>query len=306
MKNYYKLLVLFTIVLFFSCEKGEIFTGSPLDNGVSIETIVGIVTINESLIVDTQKVPITVTLPRTFDENVNIQATIFIPSTNKRVNTSFILPAGQSSITTEISSPPIDNVVLSYVIEAQVFLTALGTDPLKPSVGFDGKQYILTSNIAKFDFGPDTVAPNISSSRLSVRLDCESPKYSGATIYNELNLVLKKNNGSIVQPINNTPASFGFSGTNSTSLSETRYDDINISNIDAPADTYTISIHARKLILTPSNLKYRFVVRFPNKTIKTYTGVLNDLVVTNASQAIVKLQIVKSTNSTDMYSVTQI
>ncbi len=305
MKNFYRLLILFTIVLFFSCEKGEIFTGSPLDNGVSIESLVGTVTINESLIVSTQKVPITVTLPRTFDENVNIQATTFVPSTNKRIITSFILPAGQSSITTEIASPPTDNAVLSYVLEAQVFLTALGTDPLKPTVGFVGKQYILTSNIAKVDFGPDTVAPSTSSSRLSVRLDCESPKYSGATTYNELNLVLKKNMGTVVQPINNTTISLGFSGTNSTSLSETRYDDINISN-SAPEDTYTISIYARKLILTPSNLKYRFVVRFPNKKIKTYTGVLNDVVVTNASQAIVKLQIVKSPNSTDPFTVTQI
>ncbi len=303
MKNIFKILVCSIFAIFISCEKGEIFTGTPVGTNVVFESIVGTIVTNETTVVDGQKIPITVTLPKSFDEDVNIQATTFIPSTNKRSITSFILPAGQTTVITEVASPPNDNSTLSYTVEAQVFLTALGTSPLKPTVGFDGTQYELSSNVLKLDFGADTVLPGIASSRLSIRLDYESPKIDGATLYNDLNLVLKKTDGTIVQPISNATLALGFSGTNSTALAETRYDDVNISSV-APIDTYTISIFARKLTNTPTNLKYRFVVRFPDKSAKTYTGLLNDLVVTNSSLAVAKLKIVKT--STNEYLVTQI
>jgi hypothetical protein len=302
MKKYLILLNVSILTFLSSCDKGEVFTGSPKDNGVVFETIVGTVVLKQQTIVRGQKIPITVTLPKSFEENVNIQATTFVPSINKRVVTSFILPAGQTMIETEVASPPGDTSILQYVMEAQVFLSAIGTDPQKPSVGFLGKQYLLTSNVAKFDFGSSTEVPDIASSRISIRLDYEFPNYNAVVPSNDLNLVLKKTNGTVTQLV---AVSGLFSGTPS-STNDTRYDNVNISKL-APEDTYTLSIFARRLISTPTNLKYRFVIRRPNKSVETFTGTLNDLVVTNASQAIAKLKIVKTgTGDASNYEVTQI
>jgi hypothetical protein len=304
LKIVYSIVVIFSIL---SCEKGEIFTGSPVNTSVQFESIVGTVTVNESTVVSGQRIPVTVTLPKAFDIDVNIQASTFVPSTNKRVATSFIMPAGQTTLDTFVSSPLADNSTLNYIVEAQVFLTALGTSPINPKVGFVGKQYTLTSNIAKVDFG-DTALPGTNSNKCSIRFDYELPRYNvGLSIYNDLNLVLKKTNGTVIQTISALPTA-PINGT-VASAQPSRYENI-IFLSTAPDDTYTISIYANQLISSPTNLKYRFAVRFPDESAKTYTGVLNNLTVTPSSNAVAKLKVVKSpptvAGGLPNYEITQI
>ncbi len=60
-------------------------------------------------------------------------------------------------------------------------------------------------------------------------------------------------------------------------------------------DTYTIETFAKVLKSSPSDIRYRFSVRFPNGTSKVYSGLFSNLTVQPSTNAVPKLTIVKTT-----------
>lgn len=304
MKYSKKLLILIVpVILLFSCEKeDDVFTGSPVDSNVSFETLTGTISTNETITVAGQKIPVTITLPQAFEDSVSVQVTSFLPSTNKRITTSVIIPEGETSITEEISAPPVDNSDLPYVVEAQYFLSGISTAPNVKPVGFAGKQYSLVSNLLKVDFG-DTTMPGPNANKLSIRFDYELPKYrSSVSSFNSIKVVLKRLDGTTVTTNANpsTPINLTSQGP------DQRYATL-VFLSSAPDNTYILNVYAKTLIDSPSNIGYRFAVRYPDEIGKVLFGNFSNLTVGTAATAFPKLQIVKTTvNGNANYVVTQL
>ena len=176
---------------------------------------------------------------------------------------------------------------------AQVFLTAINTAPNVVPAGFVGKLYTMTSNKLVLDYGDSLNGiPAANAGRLGIRFDSEGPYGANA---NNLDLVFLKNGLAI------TPASdFGAASQTTrpyfgTRTNTGREENININSTVADNATYTINIFAKNLILSPVNMPYRFMVRFPDEKVRVYAGVLNGLTVGTPATAIPVLQIIKTT-----------
>ncbi|WP_298221082.1 hypothetical protein [Flavobacterium sp.] len=291
MKYSKKLLILFVPVIFLlSCEKDDVFTGSPVDSDVSFETLTGTISTNETISVAGQKLPVTITIPQAFEDSIRVQVTSFLPSTNKRTTTSVIIPKGQTSVDAEVSAPPTDDSDLPYVVEAQYFLSGINTAQNVTPVGFAGKQYSLTSNVLKVDFG-DTPMPNPNANKLSVRLDYEFPKFlTSVTSFNSIKVVLKRLDGTTVATSTALTAPINME----SQVPNKRFATL-VFLSTAPDNTYIVNLYAGTLINSPSNIGYRFAVRFPDGKGKTFANNFSNLTVGPVSSAIAKLQIVKTT-----------
>lgn len=181
-----------------SCSKGEVFTGSPVDSNVEFTTLVGTITTTETDVVANQAFPVTISIgAMTFPMDVSVEAIAFLPNSNKRARKAFIIPAGESSVTSTMIAPSGDAVcTLPFNLDMKLYLSAITTAPDVTPKGFVGKQYSIVSDTLYLGYG-DTSIPGVNSKRLGVRFDFEGP-YSGAgTNFNNLNIVLKKN-GSLI------------------------------------------------------------------------------------------------------------
>ncbi|MEY2692427.1 MAG: hypothetical protein RIT03_817 [Bacteroidota bacterium] len=186
--------VIFTTITIFSCSKGELVTGSPVDSNVEFATLVGSITTPDSDVVANQSFPVTVSIgAMTFPMDVSVEAIAFLPNSNKRSRKAFIIPAGESSITSTMVAPSGDaTCILPFNLDLKLYLSAITTAPEVTPKGFVGKQYSIVSDTIYLGYG-DTSIPGVNSKRLGVRFDFEGP-YSGAgTNFNNLNIVLKKN-----------------------------------------------------------------------------------------------------------------
>lgn len=186
--------VIFTMITISSCSKGDLVTGSPVDSNVEFVTLQGTITTPDSDVVANQSFPVTVSLGAiTFPMDVSVEAIAFLPNSNKRSRKAFIIPAGESSITSTMVAPSGDaTCVLPFNLDLKLYLSAITTAPEVTPKGFVGKQYSIVSDTIYLGYG-DTSIPGVNSKRLGVRFDFEGP-YSGAgTNFNNLNIVLKKN-----------------------------------------------------------------------------------------------------------------
>jgi hypothetical protein len=303
MKRIYKILFLLVTACFVSsCEEGDVFTGTPVGTNLQFETLQGTITTSETHVVSAQTIPITVTIPKSFPVDTKVQATAFLPNNGKRSTKSIDIPAGQTTVESTMQVPGADQSDLTFNSVLEIYLTGFTTGDEVDTHGFPGKQYSMTSDKITLDYG-DAALPALNPNRLIVRLDWEFPN-NGNPSNNNLNLSFRKNNNiTTVAPNSNTSAAvFG------TQTGTGRYETININNAVAEDATYTINVFAAKLKTTPSDIKYRFIVRFPNDTTKVFYGVLSGITVGNAASSIPKLQIVKVTdgNGAVEYTVTQL
>jgi hypothetical protein len=76
-----------------------------------------------------------------------------------------------------------------------------------------------------------------------------------------------------------------------TSIAEYKTDVLNYRS----TDTYTIDTFAKTLKTSPSDLRYKIAIRFPNGDSKVYTGLFTNLTVQPSTNAVPKLTIVKTT-----------
>jgi hypothetical protein len=302
MKTSYKFLVLLGTALFFSsCDEGDVFTGSPVGTNVQFETIQGTITTTETHAVSGEIIPITVSIPNAFPFEVKVQAMAFLPNTNKRTTKTVLIPAGATSADSTMQVPGAEQSDLPFHMNLELSLVAITTGDEVLPTGFAGKQYKLTSDKVVLDFG-DSSLPALNANRLIVKFDFEFPN-NGNPSSNNLNLSFKKN-GVITAIGNSSATSAPVFGTLTASA---RYETVNFNNAVAEDGTYTLSAFAQKLKSTPSDVDYRFVVRFPNDVSKVYSGTLTGLTVGNAASAIPVLQIVKSTiDGVAHYDVTQL
>jgi hypothetical protein len=190
--------VVLSIFLLVSCSKGEVFTGSPADSNVEFVTLQGSITTTETDVVASQSFPVTISLgSATFSKDVSVEAIAFLPNSNKRSRKAFIIPAGQSSITSTMVAPSADALcTLPFNLDMKLYLTAITTAPNVIPKGFEGKQYSIVSDTLFLGFG-DTSIPGTNSKRCGIRFDFQGP-YSGAgSNFNNLNINLKKN-GSVI------------------------------------------------------------------------------------------------------------
>ena len=186
--------VIFTMITIFSCSKGELVTGSPVDSNVEFVTLQGSITTPDSDVVSNQSFPVTISLGTvTFPMDVSVEAIAFLPNLNKRSRKAFIIPAGESSITSTMVAPSGDATSsLPFNLDLKLYLSAITTAPDVTPKGFVGKQYSIVSDTIFLGYG-DTSVPGVNSKRCGIRFDFQGP-YSGAgTNFNNLNMVLKKN-----------------------------------------------------------------------------------------------------------------
>jgi hypothetical protein len=320
MKNYIKysffILLLLSIA---SCTKGEVFTGSPVGTNVEFVALTGSISSTDNAVVAGQKFPITITLPQSFDVDVNVEVTSFLVNSNKKLRRVFKIPANTTTKTefmTAVGGEEGGNR-LPFNLNLEVYLSGISkfiVDEFTVA-GFEGKQYSLTSNKLNFDYG-DTTIPTHNPSRFSVRLDWQGP-WSAAE--NDLDIVFKRNG--VVIP----NSSFG--GTNATTyplygllIGSGRTQTVNFNStatasgqLPAPADgTYTLEIYAKKLVsgTAPMNLPYRYTIRYSDETVQTISGVFNNMVASTLANLVFaskKLQIVRTGGTTaPNYVVTEI
>jgi hypothetical protein len=198
--NIYKsikyLVVIFTMISFYSCSKGELFTGSPVDTNLDFVTLQGSITTPDENVVANQSFPVTISLGTvTFPMDVSVEAIAFLPNLNKRSRKAFIIPAGQTSITSTMVAPSGDATsTLPFNLDLKLYLSAITTAPEVTPKGFVGKQYSIVSDTIYLGYG-DTSIPGTNSKRLAIRFDFEGPFSGppGLNNFNNLNIVLKKN-----------------------------------------------------------------------------------------------------------------
>lgn len=297
MKIINKILIVMTIAFMqFSCDEGEVFTGAPDSSKLQFETLQGTIATSENSVVSGQQFPITVSIPQSFDVDVNIEVIAFLSNINKRTRRTFTILAGETSVDGIMTAPSGDqgSVILPFSQELTVYMSAINSKPAITSdgvapLGFAGKQYTITSNTLTLDYG-DSVFGGVNSNRLAIRLDWANPPANSNPVFNNLNLRLKLD-GNVITVFPNAQTTMPIHGTTTSSA---RYESLNFLST-AIDGTYTVEIFAAKLTssTSPVDVPYRFTVRFPDESVRTFSGTLLGMTVGTAATAIPKLQIVK-------------
>lgn len=264
MKNLKNLLLFIPLLaLFASCEKGSIYTGSPVDNtNLQIVTLVGDISTPVASALTDQKIPFSFDLKRTFADTVRVEATTLSNGGRRRKAFVEVLP-GQQVGTGEILAAGGDIFNSTFSLA----LTAIELYTVEP-----GKHYLMASNVVNINTG-NTSIPTDDSSRMQIKLAW--PNASSTT--NRLKLIIDRP-GAVADAV---------PGLTSTVIYH------NITNVDAAtpntpgtsniAGEYILQISAIKLLSTPNstNMPYRIVVNYPNGKVEVFEGVYNNLFADN-------------------------
>ncbi len=297
MKKLNILLIFAFSLLQISCEEDDVFTGQPDPAVLEFITLTGSVASTDDAVVSAQPFSVTVTIPQTFDVDVNVEVTAFLPNINKRSRKVFTIEAGETSIEGKMNAPGADQgqTTLPFNQNMEVYLSAITTTPvitadgLVPS-GFAGKQYRITSNKLNLDYG-DSAFGGVNANRLSVRLDWKNPAGGGIPNNNNLNIVLKRDG--VVTAV--SPSSQTTLPIHGTTVSTGRYEFVNFLST-AIDGTYVFEVFAQKLVSPgPIDIPFRFTVRFPDETVKTFSRIWTGVNVGTAATAVPKFQVIKST-----------
>jgi hypothetical protein len=299
MKVFFNLLAALSFSLFlFSCEQDDRFTGAPDPSKVNFVELPATISTTEANVVSGQQFPVTLDIaPQSFDVDVNIEVTSFLPNINKRTRKTFTIKAGETTVSGKMNAPSGDQgATLPFSQNMNLYMSAITTAPkitndgVEP-VGFAGKQYTITSNNVVLDYG-DTSFGGVNSNRCVVRLDWKNPPGGGNPFNNNLNIRLKRD-GNVVTVANANQTTQPIHGS---TTSTSRYENLNFLS-SAPDGTYVIEVFAAKLTSStdPVDVPFRFTVRFPNEDVRAYRGVLPSMTVGAATNAVPVFQIIKST-----------
>lgn len=292
MKNLNFIIIVATIILLTSCEKGDVITGSPIDTNLPVENMVGTISTDATEVVDGQEFLVNVILPNAFGVDTTVEAEVLVPELNSRIRRSVVILAGQTTNELKVSAPSSGAYNLPFnIYTVKVFLTAFNTASNVVPSGFSGKRYSISSNVLNLIYG-DSEIPTANPNRLGLVLDFEGV-YTGSSIVNDLDVVILKNGAPTVA------SDFGNTNTvtkpyNGTRIFSGRYEKFNINSLYADDTTYQIALFAKKVITSGSNIDYRFAVRFPDDKVKIYSGTLTNVVVGSALNATQVLKIIKT------------
>ena len=189
--------VFFLAILVYSCSKEDPFTGSPLDSNVEFVNLQATISAPETEeVMANQVFPVTISLGSvTFPMDVSVEAIAYLPNLNKRARKFFIIPAGTSTLTSEMTAPSGDalGTDLPFDFELKLYITSITTAPEVTPKGFSGKQYKIVSDTVFLPYG-DTPIPGLNTKRLAIRFDFEGPYNGTSGGFNNLDIVFKKNN----------------------------------------------------------------------------------------------------------------
>lgn len=257
MKNFKIFILLISfITLFSNCDKGEIFTGSPVGNQ-DIITLKGEVSTTESVALKDQIIPVYIKLPKTFASEATVEVSTF----NKRggrTRAYIKIPAGTDSANGKVAAVGGDIFDTTFDIQ----LTAISLETVEI-----GKQYLLTSDIIPIATGSSSV-PDDDSSKLQIKLVWE-------------NAALDKNNIKLTvdRPSPISDAFPGITGSiyrlhNIGATTSTTPNGTGSSNV---AGEYFLKISATNLIASSVDLKYKIILKFPDGSTKVYQGVYSGM-----------------------------
>jgi hypothetical protein len=207
-----------------SCSKGDFVSGSPVDSNVEFVSLQGLISTPESEVVANQSFPVTISLGTvTFPMDISVEAVALLSNSNKISRKSFIIPAGNSSVTSTMVAPSGDsNCNLPFNLDLKLYLTSITTAPEVTPKGFVGKQYSIVSNTVNLGYG-DTSTPGTNSKRLGIVFDFQGPwePVNNFIIpFNNLSMVLNKNGSTFIcdSYLNTNASATGFPSSNSRPL----------------------------------------------------------------------------------------
>lgn len=235
-KKYNKFFFVLPLLTFmvFSCDKGDVFSGSPLGSKLDFATLHGVISTPDTDVVASQSFPVTVSLgdnpdtPEidllTFPVDVSVEAIAFLPNLNKRTRKSFVIPAGENSVVSTMTAPSGDaSTTIPFDFDLQLYLSAITTAQNVAPRGFNGKQYTIVSDTLTLGYG-DTSLGGANSKRCAIRFDFDGP-YSGLSSggFNNLDIVFKKNGApfKVASSASTTRPVYG------TTVNNARYETIN-------------------------------------------------------------------------------
>lgn len=263
----------------------EKFTGTPV-GVMPIETLTGTVTTDTDFALLGQKINFTATLPEGFrnivTDTVTVEATTITLGGSVRRATVDILP-GENSKTGEIS---IGGGGGAFDLTADLKLTAMNLKSPVP-----GKHYLLDSNVITIASGNSSV-PSERDDRLQIRVS-----WQNVSSPNNIRVKVQRPSGteSILAAEGSPITSRYFYVANSQQLNS-QGNPIGEGNAYAfTPGNYKVKIgvnSANDLPDGPLNLKYRIVVRLPNKEVKVFNGTYTGL--TGTSGYIDALQFTKA------------
>lgn len=279
MKNINKILLLASfMVLGVSCDdEGDIYPGSPLQNGniaivpitATIETVPADA-INTSVFLTDQKIPVKITLPRAFADTVQVEATSLSSNGRRRRNYIEFLP-NQTVMTGDVLAAGGD----LFNDKFEMYASAIELYNGEP-----GKHYLIDSNVLTFNSG-NTVVPDNDVTKLQIRLAWPE----AGSQRNNLRL-------NIDRPDPTADANPTLQGTIRTHNINVPSNGANSNQQSSVAGEYIIKINAQRLITSPSDMTYRLIINFPDDTVQVFQGVYPNL--TESSPLLPVLKIVKT------------
>jgi hypothetical protein len=202
MKNYINTFFYLSIlILFFSCvPDNEKFNGTPEDNNLSIETVIGSISTPVTFALPGQLVDFTVTLPQDFVSKVNTKLTVeaVTTTTGMSIRKGYVtLNPGQNSGSGKIL---VGGGGGTFSMPVSLKLNAVSLE-----TAFPGKQFLLTSEKVIVDSG-DTSVPDDSDNKFQIKVAWEStssgnPMTCSISRDNSTALTLKGNNWTSVKYI---------------------------------------------------------------------------------------------------------
>lgn len=286
--------------LSFSCEKGEVFTGKPDPSIIQFENVPAIITTSEEWVSSGQTFPITIDIsPKVFDVDVSLQVTIAVQNTDRIARTIIDLKAGQSVVTSDVTSPNGPDNSTTFDNKISIFMSNISTASTVIPSGFLGKQYTISSNIKEvnlFNTAATTESEVIErTGYMCINYLFENDQIGGSTQtnFNNFDLIVRRN-GVVITIPQTTPNLTNpvlYYGITVSSVGKRRFVAINKSL--APDGVYILEIKTKKLFQPLSNIiNSGFVVVNPEGKSRTYVTPLSNVVVDGIIQ---KLQVTKTT-----------
>lgn len=270
-----------------SCESDdEKYNGSPVGKD-EIITLDGIIETTATAAMSNQKIPFTVTLPRTFSDTVAVEVSTKNKSgASTRVSVN-IMP-GQRTISDQVSCA--GGALYNSTVDLSV--TAINLNTVE-----QGKHYLIKSNVITLKTG-NTSVPPVDNTKLQVKFAVPQP---GSSL-NNIRVYVTRPDAAVTQP--SSDASTGartYSVTNSNTSA-------NSAGLSGQLGDYIFKISAfNSLVTSPVDLQYRFVIRFPNGTSKLFEGVYPGLTLTSPQLPVLKVTKVENPVSHAIsYEVTQL
>ncbi len=286
MKHFKYFFIISTFFFLLSCEdKGEKFTGSPIGNG-TFEDITLAISTPEAIVSSAQIFPFTVTLPKSFAFDVDVEVLVTGVNLSQR-RAKITIPAGSLSFDGTISAP----VAIESNSNTSTYTQSciLKVNALVGSNKSSSTYFKVSSNFITLKLG-DSSVPLSLGDRCTVRLDSNgSWPGIGLAPFNDIDLIVKRNG---VAYSTSNPANIPPSAANQSTTTVSRSESFSIMN-SYPDGVFTFEPFFKSI--NSSTVNCRFVIAFPNNTFKSIQ--FQEVGLTSPSIPVERLKIRKMTDA---------